>query len=69
MRKGIQERNRLACFETHKDFSFAEAIPVCVCVSVCVCVCECVCWRWCRIKRDGAGDTERNGSWKDVYVS
>ena len=29
MRKGIQERNRLACFETHKDFSFAEAIPVC----------------------------------------
>lgn len=59
MRKGIQERNRLACFETHKDFSFAEAIPVCVCV----------CWRRCRIKRDGAGDTERNGSWKDVYVS
>ena len=36
MRTGIQERNRLAWFETHKDFSFAEAKPVCVCVCVCV---------------------------------
>ena len=61
MRKGIQERSRLAWFETPK-------IPVLQKPYLCVCVCVCVCWRWCRIKRDAAGDTERNGSWKDFYV-
>ena len=69
MRKGIQERSRLAWFETPK-IPVLQKPYLCVCVCVCVCarVRACVCWRWCRIKRDAAGDTERNGSWKDFYV-